>query len=575
MVSKLVMTKELFLFIVSIAAVACSADCLPEEETPAMRTVSFSASIDKEGEFPGEGRASVSDAGVLTWHSGDKIAVLDDSGTFREFSLSSGSGTTLATFTGTMPAGRHATTVAVFPWRAEHSWSSSDGLSLALPDEYSTTESGKALMPMIATFTSEGQRLRFRQAGALMKLTLQDIPSGASSLRLSSRGKRLSGFFTIPDVFAEDAATAAEATVEGDSTVTVNFSRTASEMSFFLPLPSVTLNGFTIDLYNSSGTLLGRKRAPATQAVPRGRFLQMPAVALTPVTEYKKLKFIEYNVLQGMINDYLNNMDNFVAWVNWRSPDVLVICEGRTYGNDQSISDDNRPMPNNIAALAARWGHAYYKVGANKHGNPVIITSRYPVTLIQNLTDDVYANGVLHVRIEGFDIVATHLWYAHDSEEDEGVRTAEMLAATGATILNSKYANIENWILTGDLNSYWTPDKEHYGWHTERDYFWVVQDYIHAHWGHDVLYERNKGAWLPTMYHGQTRLDYFFASDAIYPHILEARVLHDSFTDLYTSQNKAGSSDHRPLQVVYERAVFSEEQNAGVWDMAPVNGAWQ
>ena len=77
------------------------------------------------------------------------------------------------------------------------------------------------------------------------------------------------------------------------------------------------------------------------------------------------------------------------------------------------------------------------------------------------------------------------------------------------------------------------------------------------------------------MYHGQTRLDYFFASDAIYPHILEARVLHDSFTDLYTSQNKACSSDHRPLQVVYERAVFSEEQNAGVWDMAPVNGAWQ
>lgn len=573
------MVKRLLIFFTLIAAAACSKVAesgVDKSDSLQMRTVTLTADIEKSGEETVAGKATVSDAGALTWHFGDKIAVLDDSGTFREFTLASGAGTGSATFEGSLPANRHATTLAVFPWREGHSWSASSGLSLSMPAEYSVAESGSALMPMIANFESEGDNLHFRHAGGLVKLTLQDIPSGASSVRLSSYHNRLSGSFSIADIQSQDAAAESDATVEQDSTVTINFSRSSSEMSFYIPLPSVSLNGFTIDLYNSSGVLLGRKRAPATQVVSRGSYLQMPPVALTPVTEYKKIKFIEYNVYKGMTHDFDNNMNNFVAWMKWRDPDIFVICEGRTSELNPVPPETDRIMPYHIDELAARWGHSYFQVGADRSSNPVIVTSRYPVQLVQNLTDEVYTNGVLHVRVEGFDIVATHLWYGHDVEEDEDIRVAEMTAATNATILNPAYSNVENWILTGDLNSYWMPDYEHYGWHNkgDKDYFWVVQDYIHKHWGHDVLYERNNGAWLPTMYHGQTRLDYFLASDTIYPYVTEARVLHDSFTDLYTESNKSGSSDHRPLQVIYERAVFSEEENAGVWDMIPENGVW-
>ena len=560
------MLKRLLFIAALISVVSCSMDM---DVHPTMRMVSFKAKLEEDESQMQEMKASVGEQGVLSWQEGDKIAVLDDSGTFREFTLTEGAGTTAATFAGLIPEGRTTTTVAVFPWNSGHSWSSSTGLSLSLPAEYAVEDSGKALMPMIASFQKEGDPLHFRYAGGLMQLTIRDIPSGANAIRLSSRGNRLSGSFTIADVTSADASAVSDSTVEADTTVTVNFSGNASEKKFFFPLPAVSLNGFTIDLYNASGTLLGRKHAPATQSVSRGYLLQMPAVSLTPVLEYKKLKFIEYNVLQGMKNDYPNNMDNFVAWVNLRKPDIFVICEGRTYDNDNPVGDGNRPMPDHISELAARWGHSYTRVGAGKGGNPVIVTSRFPITLVQNITDAVYTNGALHIRIEGFDIVATHCYYSHDSEAGEQKRIAEMEATTDATINYLAYAGIENCILTGVLNSYWKEDKEHYIWHTERDYDWIVQDYVHAHWGHDVLYEMNNGAWMPTMDHGHSRIDYFFASDAVYPFIVEARVLHDSFTD-----NTSGASDHRPLQVIYERAVFSEEQNAGIWDMNPITGEW-
>ena len=102
----------------------------------------------------------------------------------------------------------------------------------------------------------------------------------------------------------------------------------------------------------------------------------------------------------------------------------------------------------------------------------------------------------------------------------------------------------------------------------------LAQDYIHSNWDHDVLYEKNGGAWQPTMYHGNTRVDYFFVSDAVYPFITEARVLHDDFTDSYTTEDQTKASDHRPLQIIYERAVFEEGQDAGIWNMTPVDGEW-
>lgn len=569
------MIKRLLILVVLFAAAGCSKVAESGKDTPRspqMRTVILTACIDKREEETASGKAAVSDAGALTWQTEDKIAVLDDGGTFREFTLASGAGTDIATFEGSIPAGHSATTVAVFPWRNGHSWSASEGLSLSLPSEYSVAESAKALMPMIADFENEGDDLHFRHVGGLIRLTLQDIPSDASSVRLSSYHNQLSGSFPMTDISSPETSAASVPTIEQDTTVTVNFSRRASEMDFYIPLPAVVLNGFTVDLYDSSGTLIGRKRAPATMDIPRGCYLRMPPVSLTPVTEYQKIKFIEYNVLQGMINDYPNNMDNFVAWVKWRAPDILVICEGKTFGNGQSIYDASRPMPNNISNLAARWGHPYYMVGAQQDNFPVLITSRYPIELLQRLQGAVYTHGGLHVRIAGFDLAAIHLFPDHTAASDEEIRLGEITAATGSTIHNAAYSSVSKWILTGDMNSYYRGDN--HGSSTPKEHNLAVQDYIHSNWDHDVLYEKNGGQWMPTMYHGGTRIDYFYVSDAVYPYIREARVLHDSFTDLYTAENKAGSSDHRPLQVVYERVVFSESQNAGVWDMIPVNGAW-
>lgn len=554
------------LVIFPLLAASCARTDLPEEPA-VMRTLTFTALMERDGQ---PDKASVSDAGALTWQEGDRIAVLDDAGAFNEFTLRSGAGTATATFTGQLPSGRHAAGVAVFPWNDSHEWSASEGLKLYLPASYSSAEAGKALMPMTASFATEEDPLHFRHAGGLLRLTLQSIPASATSVRLSSRGHRLNGAFLLGKEISSESAAESDATVESDSTVTVNFSRTGSEMSFSIPLPCVSLTGFTVDLYDSSGSLVGRKHAPATQNVPRGCLLKMPAVSLTPVSEYQCLKFIEYNVLQGMINDYPNDMDNFVTWVNRRNPDVLVICEGKTFGNGITIPDYLRPMPNRISTLAARWGHSYTAVGAQQDNFPVLVTSRYPITLVQRLEGSDYSHGGLHVRVAGFDVVAIHLYPEHTAASDEEQRISEITAATEATIQNPSYASRENWILTGDMNSYYRGDPKP----NPKPHNLLAQDYIHSNWDHDVLYEKNGGAWQPTMYHGNTRVDYFFVSDAVYPFITEARVLHDDFTDSYTSEDQTKASDHRPLQIIYERAVFEEGQDAGIWNMTPVDGEW-
>ena len=278
---------------------------------------------------------------------------------------------------------------------------------------------------MIADFENEGDDLHFRHVGGLIRLTLQDIPSGASSVRLSSYHNQLSGSFPMTDISSPETSAASVPTIEQDTTVTVNFSRSASEMDFYIPLPAVVLNGFTVDLYDSSGTLIGRKRAPATMDIP--------------------------HVLQGMINDYPNNMDNFVAWVKWRAPDILVICEGKTFGNGQSIYDASRPMPNNISNLAARWGHPYYMVGAQQDNFPVLITSRYPIELLQRLQGAVYTHGGLHVRIAGFDLAAIHLFPDHTAASDEEIRLGEITAATGSTIHNAAYSSVSCWRFTLEI----------------------------------------------------------------------------------------------------------------------------
>lgn len=285
---------------------------------------------------------------------------------------------------------------------------------------------------------------------------------------------------------------------------------------------------------------------------------QQPAVSSKQPVEYAGrgevpkgcLKLIDYNILYGMVNDQVNNYDNFVAWVRAQAPDILTLCEGRSdYFDDGKRNPSFQPayLPDSLAALARRWGHDYVFVGAYQDDHPVLITSKYPITPLQKLEGPEYKHGGLHVRVCGIDVVATHTTPKNDKSADgksgPDYRREELRHAVEQTMLNPAYRREKYWVLTGDLNSVSGADSTYYRIHGVRRTY-IEQEYLREVFAHDVIFDWNGGMMQPSVRHGLYRIDFLYANDALYKRIVSARTIVDAFTDQY--------SDHLPVEMVFK-----------------------
>ena len=515
--------------------------------------------------------ASSIHGGDFRWSADDAIYIMDSRRHFNTLSITEGAGTATATFSGEFGSDADPSRMAVWPARPGFSWSESKGLTVYMPDEY---DADKAHTPMVATFKSTRSTLKFRYLCGSLHLSVIQVPVRAKTLRFAAKGLKLSGNFQIADPASSSAVISAEPTEKGDSVIFVTLPQheDMETVSLDFPVPAGTYPRATVSLYDDDGVELSRGII-RNASVRRGEALRFENA------EFEKLvfRFIDYNVLQGMKNDYADNMDNFVAWVRSQGPDILVLCEAKTFDAAYpDITNENRPMPENIATLAARWGHSHTAVGAYQDNFPVLITSRYPIELIQTLSGKTYSHGGFHARVEGVNIVALHTKPAHNTVDDEIFRLNELKAATECSLLNPAYAGETKWILTGDLNSYWRGDYEHYTSSYKNKAWddWQAQEYLHSVWDHDVLYDFHQGAWQPTMYHGNARIDYIMCNENVYQCVKSAKVLHDSFTDSYTATNKLSAADHRPVEMTFDNRGRTADTDAGAAVLNPVGGEW-
>ena len=102
------------------------------------------------------------------------------------------------------------------------------------------------------------------------------------------------------------------------------------------------------------------------------------------------LRVILWNIQNGMWADQGNNYDNFVEWMRRADTDVVIFCEAQS----NYVTDIDKRLPEPIAErylpshwgeFAARWGHSYWVIGAHQDNHPVVVTSKYPLTLVQAL----------------------------------------------------------------------------------------------------------------------------------------------------------------------------------------------
>ena len=153
------------------------------------------------------------------------------------------------------------------------------------------------------------------------------------------------------------------------------------------------------------------------------------------------LKIISYNIYVGMKMDTSKGKTAFANWVRKQQPDVLGLQE--VTGFTQA----------SLEKLAKSYGHAYAVLLVEGEKYPVAITSKFPITNVQKVTDNM-DRGFIQATIKGKTFVVLHF-----SPFDYRTRRTEVDLLLANVVHQPK---IKDWIIMGDFNSFSAVDSMAY-----------------------------------------------------------------------------------------------------------------
>ena len=477
-------------------------------------------------------KAAVDGEGKMTWQTGDQIAVLQGDLTVVPFTLSSGAGTAFATFTGELTEEGMTVKMAGYPYWAG-AWQGVDdsGADLVFsPPASGVAWRGAGNVSVVMKGAISGESVNFSHLGGVLHFPIKDIPPVARKFKFSTSGNAVYG----KNDFIQD------------------FTPASGVMDFYIPVSPGTMPSYTVSLCDASGNTIVSKTKSSSTTIER---CELRSITPLQVVESNKLRIIEYNVLEGMKADEVNNYDNFVAWVQEQSPDILVLCESKSSTSGTVLN-----------TIASRWGHSYTAV-VNRDSYPVVVTSSRPMSTEKIISNGTYvSHGAVYVTVAGLNLVGLHLRPTQDKGTEQpnkyeyygAQRVAELNYILGQTINSEAYSSRTDWVFLGDCNmyayseksavtplggsAYYYPDYE-----GNRSVAYDVYDNMIAAGVKDVLYDFNGGIFQPTMYHAHTRLDYIFASPSVYSRVRAANVIRGGFPGNYKSGDNTNPSDHLPL----------------------------
>ncbi|WP_212006477.1 endonuclease/exonuclease/phosphatase family protein [Chitinophaga sp. HK235] len=252
------------------------------------------------------------------------------------------------------------------------------------------------------------------------------------------------------------------------------------------------------------------------------------------------LRVLSYNILEGMTTDTTKGKKVFVEWVKQFNPDIIALqeCNGFT---QKSLEE-----------LAATWGHPYAVI-VKENGYPTGLTSRYPITDIQKVNENM-THGFIMANVNDYNIVVLHL------NPHKYRKRREEIATILANMERKK--DPRNWIIMGDFNSNTPLDKNRLdsnrikSWQANAikknpnidnlvdgnliDYK-VQQQMLDAGFT-DAIYEyakQEKAASGKDLMGTNTRIDYIYLSKDLAKKLISCQFIYDDFTAKY--------SDHRPV----------------------------
>ena len=252
------------------------------------------------------------------------------------------------------------------------------------------------------------------------------------------------------------------------------------------------------------------------------------ACALQAFAE-NKVRVISYNILEGMKTDTTPGKQVFVGWVKKQDPDIL------------ALQECNKFKQKTLGELARSYGHPYAVIVKEK-GYPTGLTSKYPITDVQRVTNNM-THGFIVARVKDFNIVVLHLnphGYAKRRAEID-----QILATIGAA------PSQKRWIVMGDFNAVSPLDKNNYSDGQ------VLAEFQRAPTASTNLIDgkaldfevqqrildfglKDAGKMMDSTHEiTGKRIDFIYVSQDLAPKVTTARFLWDDFTAAY--------SDHRPI----------------------------
>lgn len=309
--------------------------------------------------------------------------------------------------------------------------------------------------------------------------------------------------------------------------------------------------------------------------------LLLAPVSIQAKGDKNNLRVLYWNIQNGMWDGQPDNYTRFVAWVKAQKPDVCVWCEAQSIwvtNSDKKLDKKDQYLVANWDKLARRYGHKYTYLGGHHDNYPQVITSKYPIhnvaRLLGSQSDTLVCHGggwaTIEVNGKTVNIVTVHTWpqaYGYGvSKEDrprsiaahEGdhFRRTEMEYIINHTIGQVPGANQQLWMMMGDFNAPSPVDNSVYNFPKDDTRF-LTHKFIIEHSPYiDVVKQKNNGIFIPSSVWNGRRIDFVYATKALYDRVKNASIIWDQYTTPVRNAQNLGNfwhpSDHLPIIVNFD-----------------------
>jgi surface protein len=241
--------------------VSCSSEDLLQGGKPENANT-LRAYIEKQS----DSRVTINDEGIFAWSNDDAISVQLGSA-FSTWTLSSINEDGSADFSSDCEAEDGA--YAIYPNTVEAKVSTNDELQVTLPASYDTNKTA----PILTGKYQDG-KVEFAHAGALIRISFENVPSFVDNFVFSTNDQNITGDFTVDD---EKAINVAD---DENNTVTINFTEEDIKdggITFDIPVPVGTYNGFKASLrYGENEIYTKSTTEDKTYTIERRDLVVMP-----------------------------------------------------------------------------------------------------------------------------------------------------------------------------------------------------------------------------------------------------------------------------------------------------------